>query len=988
MKFKKVGRILGLVVISLAVLGVYLAASYVLGGEYLVRIKGSDTPAFIDRVMQREQNFPKYTFWNYKEGAGVGLNDVYPPLTQTVIVVLSRVSDIGIVSWVKILGFLSIPLFAWGIYLFVLIRLRVWVVGFLGGFFYILSPIAYTWLYGWGFFAESVAMVWFPLFMLVIDGWLKQRLEGKKGFKERIYFGLAGLILALTLLSHPMVFLGSVMFMGVYGVGLGLWSKKKRKERLKKVIGGVAMLFGVAIWLAAFWLVPYQAYNKIAGQGRPPGGRRIEGIYYNDVDWKQVLSFIPQEVMDSDTARHRNFSFPWALAWLLPAGMVMAVVLKRKRLVIAFGAAVLMLSLGLSTEIAWFFARLPILRYFDNWRTLVYPCRVLIPVMAAWGIYGVVYLIVFPFKFIKKRWWLRGIRALIVTGIVLVIAGGWLWYWRHQPGEAEDRINYAREMSDCNVWRTYNPAYCKKGPVGIVTQLQNWEEWRNPLSKVREERVMGLEMERFLREIPGGDFWRMHVTRRGGWARMASPFLSKNTVIHSYDNYSVLMTSLYAVQDVNLYSPDDDTYADNRATPEIANWFGMKYLLLHREKEQADELKKVGFREVGEGIGELALLALEGGEPIVAIDSRPRILVIDRADPDLRIYDLVFRKALFNMVDYDRAMLIHGKEYMTDYTLEELKQFEMVWLYGYEYKGKKEEEKEEDRQKAWGLLDEYVKDGGRLFIDTGWQFTAADWQADKTAEFFPTTDLSWNELGKVREYRLKGDLIEIEGVETERFRPLIWEERDWGVSTGEGLRDWARPILLAKGRPLIAGGDYGKGRVVWSGMNILNHIDGYDWDNEEVKLMKRVVEWLLKGEERDKLEFDKDYLAERVNPDRVEFEFKKGVGEGYGVYFKEAWHPYWRAKLVSGNKEVKLEIYKAGADFKYVFLPEVKVGDKLVLYVKLPWWYKSLRLVSAIGLVGLLVYMFKPEWLPKSWLKKSWRGWKNRLRKVWEDEEE
>lgn len=987
MKFKRAARILGLVVVSLAVLGAYLAASYVLGGEYLVRIQGSDTPAFINRVMQIERNFPKYTFWNYKEGAGVGLNDVYPPLIQTVIILLSRVSDLGIISWVKILGFLSIPLFAWGIYLFVLIRLKVWVVGFLAGFFYILSPIAYVWLYGWGFFAESVAMVWFPFFMLVIDFWLEQRLKKEKNSKERIYFGLAVLILALISLSHPMVFLGSVMFMGVYGVGLGLWSKKGRKERLKKVIGGVAMLFGVAIWLAAFWLVPYQVYNKIASQGRPPGGRTIEGVYYNDIDWKQVLSFIPQEVMDSDTWRHRNFSFPWALAWLLPVGAVMAVVLKRKRLAIGFGVAVLMLSLGLSTEVMWFFTRLPILRYFDNWRTLVYPGRVLIPVVAAWGIYGVVYGVIFPFKFIKKRWWLRGIRALVVTGVVLVVAGGWLWYWRHQPGEAEDRINYAREMSDCNVWRTYNPGFCKKGPVGIVTQLQDREKWLEPLSKIKEENVTAPETERFLGEIPGGDFWRMHVTGRGGWARMASPFLTKNTIMHSYDNYSILMTSLYAVQDGNLGFSDDLTYADRRITPEIANWFGIKYLLLSKDKEPIDEFKEVGFREEGKGIGGLVLLALEGVEPIVSINSRPRILVIDRDDPDLRIYDLVFRKALFNMVDYDRAMLIHGKEYISDYTLEELKQFEMVWLYGYEYKDKGEEEKEEkDRQKAWGLLDEYVKGGGRLFIDTGWQFTAADWEVDETAEFFPTTDLSWNELGKAKEYELRGDLIETEGIETERFRPLIWEERDWGVSTGERLRDWARPILSAKGKPLIAGGEYGEGRVIWSGMNILNHIDGYDWDNEEVKLMKRVVEWLLVGYGRDKLVWEQDYTGERINPDRVEFVINRYIPELYGLYFKEAFHPYWQAVVKpKEGKQEKLKIYKAGPDFKYMFLPEMKVGDKLVLEIKLPWWYKSLRLVSAIGLVWLLIYVFKPKWLAFSWPKK-WRF--GGLKKWWEDEEE
>jgi len=580
---------------------------------------------------------------------------------------------------------------------------------------------------------------------------------------------------------------------------------------------------------------------------------------------------------------------------------------------------------------------------------------------------------------------------LIVAGVVLVIAGGWLWYWRHQPGLAEDRINYAREMSDCNIWRIYHPDSCKEGQVGIVTQLQDREEWMKPLSKIKEENIMAPEVESFLREIPGGDFWRMHVTPKAGWARMVSPFMSKSSSMHNYDSYySILMSNLYAVQDGNLlYWEGDLTYADKRATSAIANWFGMKYFLFNKEKEPVDELKELGFKETGKGLGNLVLLALEEGEPIVAINSKPRILVIDRDDPEIRIYELVFRKALFNMVDYDRAMLIHGKDYISDYTIEELKQYEMVWLYGYEYKGRDEEKEEKDRQKAWGLLDEYVKDGGRLFIDTGWQFTAADWQVGETAEFFPTTDLSWNELGKVREYELRGDLIETEGIETKRFRPLIWEGRDWGVSTGERLKDWARPILSAKGKPLIAGGVYGEGKVVWSGMNILNHIDGYDWGNEETKLMKRVVEWLLVGYGKDKLVWGEDYTGERINPDRVELVINRYIPESYGLYFKEAYHPYWQATVKpKEGKQEKLEIYKAGPEYKYVFLPEMKAGDKLVLEVKLPWWYRSLRLVSAVGLVWLLVYMFKPEWLPKGQLKKVWQGWQKKLRKAWEDEEE
>ena len=270
-------------------------------------------------------------------------------------------------------------------------------------------------------------------------------------------------------------------------------------------------------------------------------------------------------------------------------------------------------------------------------------------------------------------------------------------------------------------------------------------------------------------------------------------------------------------------------------------------------------------------------------------------------------------------------------------------------------------------------------------MDTGWQYTTDDWQLESTPEFYPTPKLSWQDLGKASNYQLKGNLIDIEGVDTGRFKPLIWEDKSWGVSTDERLRSWARPILSVKGVPLIAGGEYGEGRVIWSGMNILNHIESFDWDNEEVKLMSRVVDWLLKGERVDKLEFDQDYLAKRISPDEVEFEFKQGIGNGYGLYFKEAWHPYWRAKLVSGSKEEKLKIYKAGPDFKYVFLPEVKAGDKLIFWVTRPWWYGGLKILALLSLLGLGVYLVRPGWVrlkwPKKWQLNKWKTW-------WEDEDE
>ena len=374
---------LGLMLISGLVLAIYLALNYVLAGEYLTKVMGNDMPAFLNRVMLLSKSFPKYAFWNPQEAGGVALNYVYPPLASTVIIGLSKVTSLGIVAWSKILGFLSIAVFAFGVYVFVWTRWRVWVVGFLAGIFYLLSPIAYFMLFEWGFVAESIAMVWFPMILLFFDLWLSQSLRKEEGFKTRWYLGMTAMMLGLSIVSHPMVSLGAVMFMGLYGLMMAVASKQDWWQRLKAVIKGQIKLGLIAVVLAGFWLVPYEVYRRYASEGRLYGAGSAAGIYYNDVDFKHVLSFEIPETIEEKAFVFRHLSFPLALTYLLPVGLLMAWWLKKKGLGLAGLTAGVMLAMGLTPEILIWLDSKPMLAYFNQWRVLIYPCRVLMPAVAA-----------------------------------------------------------------------------------------------------------------------------------------------------------------------------------------------------------------------------------------------------------------------------------------------------------------------------------------------------------------------------------------------------------------------------------------------------------------------------------------------------------------------------------------------------------------------------------------------------------------------------
>jgi hypothetical protein len=960
--------------LSIGVLVFYLLVSYILAGDYLEGIKGSDTIVFLARLKLIAQSFPDYAFWNYKEGAGIVLTNNYPVLLSTLIIFLSKISAWNVIEWTKILGFLSIPLFSFGIYLFGW-RLRAGLAGFLAGLFYILSPIAYIWLFAWGFYAEAVVGVLFPLLAIAFDLYLETVFKKDFSFKRRLYFALTAILLSLSLLSHPLVFLAEVFWITAYGLLLAL-KKGEWRKRLARLIKAGLGLGLVVIILTSFWLLPFIANNQLAELNRSVAGSRTdfsaEYFYYNDISLKEVLSFwLPEK---PETARFYLLSFPLALSVLLPLGLLMALIWKRKKLLACFLIGLAALLVSVSPQALMIVAHLPLLKSLSKnawlWRVFIFADRLMIPLLAAWGLFGLVNLIIYPFKFIQRRWVFRGLRSLLVAGMVLVLTGGWLWYWRNKPGQIKDKIMYGRGVSQCNIWELYESHFCTQEVKSLQTMLTAKQAWLESWSRLSQANLAGLGGDRFLEEIPGGDFWRMDFTSDGGAVVGAASALVKNSLINSYDWTSILFNTLLGVQYNNFWGVGDDlVYVEPRATPEICQWYGVRYTAVNLRTDLFKRFQQAGFKSLNleSNFGQnsdLGLMELPQAEPIVAVNNKPRILVFGRQD--YRMYDLVFRKALFNVVPYQEAMFIKGGDSVTDYSPEELKQFEMIWLYGYQYKNQKQQ------QQTWQLLDEYLKAGGRLFMDTGWQYTSDDWQLKTTPEFYPTAKLVWQDLGTSNDYYLKSGLVDVSGIDLSRFRPLVWEGQPWGLSTDTTLKSWVRPILTVQGVPLIAGGNYGAGRVIWSGMNILNHIDGYDWDNEENKLLKNIVTWLLEDYQADNYVWASDYTGKRISPDRVEFTLNKAVPKSYGLYFKEAYHPYWQAAVnFKDGREERLKIYRAGPEFKYVFLPELQPGDKLVFWVTKPWWYGGLKVLAGSSFLGLLLYVLKPSWL-KLRLKSEW----------------
>ncbi len=196
---------------------------------------------------------------------------------------------------------------------------------------------------------------------------------------------------------------------------------------------------------------------------------------------------------------------------------------------------------------------------------------------------------------------------------------------------------------------------------------------------------------------------------------------------------------------------------------------------------------------------------------------------------------------------------------------------------------------------------------------------------------------------------------------TDKFSPLRWNNQAWGISAPSGLRSWASPALSVDGKTVAAFGNYGKGKVIWTGINWVGHINTYKNNPEEIKFVKNLFQTLIPGKISDEDAWNNKITMKRDFPDKVEFTFKSEADKGGSFYFRESYHPDWKASLVSANDKTDLTIYKSGPLYKLVRLPAVKAGDKLVFEFNKGIRGTVSNLVSLLALFFLLLYLFLGE---------------------------
>ncbi|TET20771.1 hypothetical protein E3J74_02285 [Candidatus Bathyarchaeota archaeon] len=323
--------------------------------------------------------------------------------------------------------------------------------------------------------------------------------------------------------------------------------------------------------------------------------------------------------------------------------------------------------------------------------------------------------------------------------------------------------------------------------------------------------------------------------------------------------------------------------------------------------------------------------------PIFYVSNVPTLLILG----DEIGYNDVF--LAFAYSDYDSRCIIpiKGYEYIDDYTLSQLSQFDAIILRGYKY---------HDRAEAWSLLDNYVKNGGGLIIETGY---SPDGNASFIPPPCPVEMTRKTDFGKEWHFTYVDSPV-TDGINFTSFSPAVYGDHAWGVSASynESVRLWARTILWNKGHPLVVIGDYGKGRVVWSGLNLPYHIINYKnyWES---LFLSKIIDWAAQAPKKRTTTVD--YTVNRPNPEKI---IVTVSNEANGILFKECHFKNWYAYLIDHEgKRQNLPIYKAGPYFMYVRVPsDIKLPIKVFFEYGWEWEEISGGIISMITFVILVMY--------------------------------
>ena len=517
-------------------------------------------------------------------------------------------------------------------------------------------------------------------------------------------------------------------------------------------------------------------------------------------------------------------------------------------------------------------------------------------------------------------------------------------------------IKIANICKEGKVEKSYSDI-CETRIKTIAEQLKP-EVWRTVFNKKDlfggGSQIFGPERD-FLSVLPNNTNTRIDISTSHGGFMMVEPYYSQMPELPAYYNQGSLLNTMWNYE-ISVFNQEKSPWPQASIMYELSKYFGLEYMLMQESGMPLDRYAQADWDRYKswEPSPEWASL-WKFKEPVglLRATTKPVVLVIGQEQVDS--YFRIFHLANLGVLPFEEGLLVKGGSYVDTYTANDYKQFDAVIMDGYAFRSL-------NRNKGRELINEYVLNGGSLLVNTGWQYVSAGWQRKETPLYHPLTELNWQYPGKTDSYLLENTQFG-KDVDISKFSPLVYRDEPWGISSSDtsNLRTWAKVILSAGGKPLIAGGQYGAGKVIWMGFDLPGHIGDYEDNEEEIKLYKNLVAYLLENKEGKVLaaSYTRDY------PDKLEITINESSDVKTAVYWSEAYYPDFKARLITNNISEKLKVYKAGPGMTMFILPKVVAGAKIIYEYKTPASIIVARAISILTFILIVAITAMPGILRK-----------------------
>jgi hypothetical protein len=934
-------------------------------------IAGSDSAYALSLISWIDRWFPILPAWYPLQGAGSSGILMYPFAAHYFVVLASRLTGLSLTQAFRLTQLASVAATSCGIYVLAWKKLQSQTIALISGLLYPISMAAWKWGAGIGVFGQSVSFALVAPTFLLFDEYMLNRLghpQRIRGWRSRLILMASAIAFCMMIMTHLITAIVFGMTILLYSLLIPMAQDKGGRalatiENLKRSMIGIVL----GLLLASFWLMPFVHIRSQVNRQGP-----VTELGLNQVPTLDLLAMMG---LVEQPATKSLYAVTFASPVLILASVGLVLSIRRRRFVLVL--AIITISFAIFTAMPGALAGLikPLARL---WAILygraTIPTIIFLPIVAGYGAVELSRcLIDAPGVLIRFRttgewapepglirWstlksFLAGLLGIIVTVVVFI-------YLRHAPPGYKNYQGYGHVGGDA--WQPFEFK-------GNVIENIRWpsfsissSEWPNAGRTASElTEILHLKANR-----------RIYSSIYFGGVLEALPLYSDVSTVSMYYYQGKLNSPMLGYMAETYWNSE---YGSSHEVDEFAKWLGVDYVVLSKDLDPLEKYDGGNWHTVAlpddKGLENIAVRGFNDPTGIASVLTAPEILVIGGFEK--KAYEQIFRLFNSGLVEYDQAIIVEGGHRIDDYSKEELSHFELVFLHGYGYR---------NRDRAWDLLTEYVQAGGSLYIDTGWQYMVPDWEMDEAPSLLPVSNLVWTSVHSTEQLFIPQDADWI-SIDAEQFAPMMWGNQPWGVSSPSGsLRNWATPVLFASNKPLVAAGQYGKGRVVWSGMNLVGHINRYQ-DSEERAFLQDLILWLLPRSGADR--YEKPEIR-REHPDSVTLTIPGPVSEGTNLLWRENHTPDWRASAEINGVEEEIEIYRAGPGMMLMHLPP---SQEETMVVTMEYSLAGVRgigigVTALIGILLLAVSTLQSDpikvllgWLPKPFLKeRSNKQWGER----------